>query len=332
MNVTSAWTKPVPRQFLVAGSAGLVLATGWILYGELAGAGGQRFALATRGLSSADLTLAALLTTASYTVLAGYELLAFANAGVTLSRWRIALTSFLGYAVSNTIGLSVLSGAAVRYRFYARWKITARQISGIVAFYAGTFWLGLMVLGGWGLWRTSAPLFAGSSGGIRTKALGAGVLLVSSLYLLASLVWRHLTIRGRTYDLPGWRIASAQYVLSILDWTLSAGVLWVLLPSPKPAFSQVSVAFVVAQLIGAASHLPGGVGAFEALIVAQLGQAVPMEGLLLALVAFRGIYYLGPFTAAMGIIAADECRQWRGRGGGRTHGGPAATACRTSAP
>ncbi len=320
------------RHGLLVGGAGLAIAAVWILHGELAGAGGQQFALATHGLAPADMALAALLTMASYTVLAGYELLAFANAGVTLARWRIALTSFLGYAVSNTIGFSVLSGAAVRYRFYARWQITARQISGIVAFYAGTFWLALMVLGGWGLWRTSVPLFAGSSGAIWTKALGAGILLVSSLYLWASIVWRHLTIRGRTYDLPGWRIAAAQYVLSILDWTLSAGILWVLLPDPTPSFSQVSVAFVVAQLIGAASHLPGGIGAFEAVILSQLDHVVPMEALLLSLVAFRGIYYVGPFVAAMAIIAADECRQWWGRCSGRTHGGPAAIACGTSAP
>lgn len=323
--------KQVPRHGLLVGGAVLLIATVWFLRGELASVSGQRLALATRGISATDLALAALLTTASYTVLTGCELLAFAHAGVALSRWRIVLTSFLGYAVSNTVGFSMLSGAAVRYRFYSRWEITARQISGIVAFYAGTFWLGLMVIGGWGLWRTSVPLVSIASGVNWTKALGAVILLMSPLYLLASMVWRHQTIRGRTYDLPGWRIACLQYVLSILDWTLSAGVLWVLLPDPKPAFSQVSVAFVVAQLAGVASHLPGGIGAFEALIVAQLGLPVPMEGLLLAMVAFRGIYYLGPFTAAVGIIAADECRQWWGRCGGRTHDGPA-IACRTSVP
>jgi uncharacterized membrane protein YbhN (UPF0104 family) len=301
---------------LLVGGAGLVVATVWILQGELAGVGGKRFALATHRLSSADLALAALLTTASYTVLAGYELLAFANAGVTLSRWRIALTSFLGYAVSNTVGFSVVSGAAVRYRFYARWQITARQMSRIIAFYACTFWLGLMVIGGWGLWRTTVPLFAGSA--TWSKVFGAGILLISSLYLLASILWRDLTIRGRTYDLPAWSIAAAQYVLSILDWTLSAGVLWVLLPDPKPAFSQVSVAFVVAQLIGAASHLPGGIGAFEALILSQLDHAVPMQDLVLSLVAFRGIYYLVPFATAMAIIGADECRQGWSRYAGRT--------------
>ena len=322
----------MPRHGLRVGGPVLAFATAWILHVELGGPTGQRFALATYGVSPADLALAAMLTTASYTVLTGCELLAFAHAGVALSRWRIVLTSFLGYAISNTVGFSVLSGAAVRYRFYSRWKVTARQISGIVAFYAGTFWLGLMVIGGWGLWRTSVPLASVASGVNWTKALGAGILLMSPLYLLASMVWRHPTIRGRTYDLPGWRIASAQYVLSILDWTLSAGVLWALLPDPKPAFSQVSVAFVVAQLVGVASHLPGGIGAFEALIVGQLGQAVPIEGLLFALVAFRGIYYLGPFTAAVAIIAADECRQWWGRCGGRTHGGRAAIECRTPVP
>lgn len=72
--------KQLTRHGLRVGAAVPGIGTVWILHGELAGVGGPQFVLATHGLSSADLTLAALLTTASYTVLAGYELLAFANA------------------------------------------------------------------------------------------------------------------------------------------------------------------------------------------------------------------------------------------------------------
>lgn len=303
------------RRGLLAVGAVLVVATGWILWGELSGTSGQEFALASHELSIESLMVAAVLTAASYAVLTGYELLAFANAGVPLARWRVVATSFVGYAISNTVGGSILSGAAVRYRFYSRWGIPTRQIAEVVAFGAGTFWLGLLVIGGWGLWRSGLPLFQGGDAAGWTNALGAGMLVTAPLYLLASVFWRQVRLAGRTYDLPKWQIACAQYLLSMLDWTLSAAVLWVLVPDPTPAFAHVVVAFVVAQLVGAASHLPGGVGAFEAVMVAQQGPLVPIEGLLFALVAFRGIYYVAPCLAAIGILVADEGRVWWRRGG-----------------
>jgi uncharacterized membrane protein YbhN (UPF0104 family) len=37
-----------------------------------------------------------------------------------IARARVALASFVAYAVANNVGFSVLSGASVRYRFYTR--------------------------------------------------------------------------------------------------------------------------------------------------------------------------------------------------------------------
>lgn len=270
--------------------------------------------------SSTDLVAAAVLTGASYAVLAGCELLAVTNAGLHLSARRIVTTAFLGCAVSNTLGYAAVSGAAVRYRLYRVGKITTRQLAGVMAFYSGTFWLGLVVVGGWALWHTETPVFAGHAGASWTRLVGAALLLASPLYLLACRFWRCLRILGRAVELPDWRVASAQYLLSVLDWALSAGVLWVLLPDPRPPVVSVIAAFAVAQLVGAVSHLPGGIGVFETLIVLQLGPGVATAPLLVALAAFRGIYYLAPFALAVVAIAAYEGRQhwpqrswWRGR-------------------
>ena len=54
------------------------------------------------------------------------------------------MTSFLAYAISNNVGFAMLSGAAVRYRLYTRWGITAEELSRIVFWYVVTFWLGLL--------------------------------------------------------------------------------------------------------------------------------------------------------------------------------------------
>src|SRR5262245_15788532 len=74
----------------------------------------------------------------NYAVLTGYDILAFSYLGHPLSRWRIALASFVGYAISNNLGFAVLSGATVRYRFYSRWGISPQDISRVVVFYSGT--------------------------------------------------------------------------------------------------------------------------------------------------------------------------------------------------
>ena len=67
------------------------------------------------------LSIAAALTALNYVTLTGYDFVAFAYLGKQLARWRVMLTSFLAYAISNNLSLAMLSGATVRYRFYSRW-------------------------------------------------------------------------------------------------------------------------------------------------------------------------------------------------------------------
>ena len=61
------------------------------------------------------------------------------------------MASFVGYAIANNVGFALLSGTSARYRFYSRWGLSGGDISRVVIFYSGTFWLGLIVLGSWSL-------------------------------------------------------------------------------------------------------------------------------------------------------------------------------------
>ena len=97
------------------------------------------------------LLLALALTALNYATLTGYDLIAFAYIGKRLPRARIAAVSFLAYAISNSVGFAMLSGASVRYRSYTRWGVTAEELSRIVFSYSLTFWLGLFALGGFSL-------------------------------------------------------------------------------------------------------------------------------------------------------------------------------------
>ena len=67
-----------------------------------------------------SLVAAALLTLLNYAVLTCFDQLAFSSLGLRVSRWRVGIVSFLGYAVSNCVSPAIVSGSAVRYRYYSR--------------------------------------------------------------------------------------------------------------------------------------------------------------------------------------------------------------------
>src|SRR6476646_6613279 len=121
----------------------------------------------------ARLGLALLLTVLNYTVLIGYDFLAIAYIGKRLSLDRIALASFLAYAISNNVGFAMLSGTSVRYRFYTRWGLTAAELSRVVVANATTFWVGLLLLSGASLALSRLPSALGVP---RTTAISIGLL------------------------------------------------------------------------------------------------------------------------------------------------------------
>lgn len=258
------------------------------------------------------LALALLVTALNYAVLTGYDFLAFAYIGKRLSRDRIAVASFLAYAIANNVGFAMLSGTSVRYRFYTRWGVTAPELSRIVFSCSTTFWLGLLFLGGASL-ATSRRL-PGALAIPPGMAVPAGVLLVllSLAYVGAAMV-RSAPLRFRDFELPmpSASIAAAQLIVSVFDWMLAAGVLYVLLPPSDMRFRSLAGAFVLAQLLGLASHVPGGVGVFEGTMVLVMRPFMDSGAVLPALIVYRAVYYLVPLTLALIGLVADELHQRR---------------------
>lgn len=257
--------------------------------------------------------LAALgLTSVNYLALTAYDLLAFAYIGKTLSPTRIAGASFVAYAVSNNIGLAMLSGAAVRYRFYTRWGLTAEDLSRIVFSYSVTFWLGLFALGGLSLVITPIPDVAGLPTRVILAPAGALLALLAPGFLVLTMVRQEpLRVRQLELPLPTPAIALAQIAISCIDWALAGAVLYVLLPAQAPGFMTFLGMFLGAVLLGMISHVPGGVGVFESLMVMQLRPYLPPGELLAPLVVFRTVYYFLPLVVAMLGLIADEAWQRR---------------------
>lgn len=258
------------------------------------------------------LALAVLLTAVNYGVLTGYDFLAFAYLGKHLPPRRIAMTSFLAYAISNNVGFAMLSGASIRYRFYTRWGITAEELSQIVFSYVVTFWLGLLLVGGLALARSPLPGNLNLPMASLVPPLGWLLMLISIGYIAAA-AFRvgPIRLRRATLPLPSAPLALAQLAISVLDWTIAATVLYVLLPPGAIPFLSLLGAFLASQLLGLASHVPGGTGVFEGLMVLLLKPFISSTALLPALIAYRAVYYLLPLSvAALGLVA-DELHQRR---------------------
>jgi phosphatidylglycerol lysyltransferase len=264
-----------------------------------------------RHLPARQLLAALAITALNYTVLTGYDLIAVAGIGRGFSRIRVVAASFVAYAVANNVGFAMLSGASVRYRFYTRWGATAEELSRIVFSYSISFWLGLLLLGGLSL--VFGPLPDALGVPAAAGKIAGAVLAAASLGYVVATALRRAPLRiGRVrLPLPPVRLALAQLALSIADWTLAGAVLYVLLPPGPAPFSAVLGAFLAAQLLGLASHVPGGVGVFEGLMVLLLKPYLTSAALLPALVVYRVVYYLVPLAAALVLLVADEVRQRR---------------------
>ena len=252
------------------------------------------------------------LTALNYAVLTGYDFIAFASIGKRLTRAKVATTSFIAYAVANNVGFAMLSGASVRYRFYSRWGLTAGDLSRLVFSYSVTFWLGLLALGGLSL--ALGPLPATARGPIPDagRALGWALVAASIGYVIAAAVRRTpIRIRSLELSLPSPRLALTQLVVSAVDWTLAGTVLYVLLPHGQAPFVTVLGAFLAAQILGLASHVPGGAGVFEGLMVLLLQPFIDSSALVPALIVYRLVYYLIPLGLALTGLMADELHSRR---------------------
>jgi phosphatidylglycerol lysyltransferase len=252
------------------------------------------------------LVLAFLLTALSYVTLSGYDFVAMAYIRKRLPRTHVGWVSFLAYAVANNVGFAALSGASVRYRFYTRWGLTAEDLSLVVLSNSVACWLGLLMLGGISL--VSAPTAVATLPWPRwTLPVGWLFIGVAVAYVMLVAMWRApVRVRGFSVPSPRVRLAIAQLTVSAIDWTLAAAVLYVLLPPSPATFVNVVAAFLLAQLLGLASHIPGGIGVFEGLIVFALSPFLAASQLLPALVVYRAIYYVLPLSVALVGLVVDE--------------------------
>ena len=299
------------RTFLVPTlTLGLFLAAVWAIHHELAAYSFGEIAAAVAALPAAQLLLAILAAALSYAVLSLYDPLALHHVGRPLPLRQGALAGFVGYAFSHAIGLPLLTGGAVRYRLYSGWGLGAPEIAGVVAFNSLTLWVGvaaMLALGGLVAPDQIASMLGLSADRARLVAMGLAALL--GLYALAGgYLRRPLAWREWSFAWPRPRLALGQILLAVVDWSLAALTLWLLLPETGLGFFAFAALFTAANVAGVVSYVPAGLGVFEAVMLVALPEGAHAPGVAAALVAYRLIYYLLPLLAAAALFAFHQAR------------------------
>ena len=253
------------------------------------------------------IALSVLATMLSYLALTGYDFSAQRYLGIRMRPATTVLTAFMSYAVGNSVGLGVMTGGAVRMRMYTAAGLETGQIFRIIGFNAGAFGLGVTVFGAAGMLVGADQVTGLLPLPVALLQGAAGVTLLAIGALIGLSAWRgRVRLFGRSMDLPSAGLLTQQIVISVVDLAACAAALWFLMPDTDVSFAGFLVYFAIAISLGVLSHVPGGLGVFEAVMLLAYGSRADTESILGALILFRGVYFLLPLAMATVLLADHE--------------------------
>lgn len=272
-------------------------------------------------ISTPSLICSVLLMILNYAILVGYDWLALKGIKKTLPLSKVSLVSFVGQAVSYNFG-ALLGGSTVRYRFYSAWGFSPIDIVRLVLMLAITFWVGALGLVG-GIFMIAPPDIPQELSmhlpAQDIRPLGIVLFLIAMSYLVVCrCIHKPIHIFGKEFAFPPFRIAVAQALVAGADLVAAGACLYVLLPPDADvSFLQFLPSYLLAMVLVVVTHVPGGVGVLEVVIL-HLTTA-DSQGVFAALLCFRVIYYLIPLLAAAMLFAVHEIRYQTQQNAGALH-------------
>lgn len=261
-----------------------------------------------------NLFLACLACFFGYIALSLYDRLALSYIGKKLSPLKWIFVGVIGFSVSNNAGHALVSGGAIRYRLYTRWRFRAAEIIKMVLFSGFTYLVGSFALFIIGHLLVPAGTFnAKLSSSMKLIFLASAISLVG-YYALAYFWKKPLIIKGVTLKMPSLKMALIQTALGAFDSLCASLVLYfVLIPFVTIPFDVFIGVFVIAQVLGVFSQVPGGVGVFEWLFLLALPGDNNKAVLFGALIAYRIIYYFIPLVISGILLFSYEYLLLRAR-------------------
>ncbi|MCK0143518.1 phosphatidylglycerol lysyltransferase domain-containing protein [Aliiroseovarius sp. F20344] len=241
---------------------------------------------------------AAVFSTISFWALGRYDGVVHRLIGTGVSIKAAERSGITSIALSQTVGLGVVSSAFVRWRMLPDLSlIQAVRISAIVAVSFLSAWAvvaALIVL--------TVPMTTPWADWIAWLVLAvAGMFSALSVLRPSFMMALHI---------PPLKAMGAFLALALID-TAAAGIaLWMVMPEGcDVALLPLIAAYLLALGAGLISSAPGGMGAFELTLLALL-PTLEAEPLLAAILAFRTIYYAVPAVlAALVVIRGPNKRR-----------------------
>jgi uncharacterized membrane protein YbhN (UPF0104 family) len=255
--------------------------------------------------------LAAICVFLAFCTLTFYDFFALRTIGKKQVPYRIAaLSSFTSYSIGHNIGATVFTGGAIRFRIYSDYGLNAIDVAKICFLSGLTFWLGnIFVLSIGMVVHPDAASAMDQLPASINRLIAVGGLAAIGAYL----VWLCMGEKRRELGQKGWKVVLpsapltlVQILIGVVDLGFCATAMYLLVPASPPIdFLSLAVVFILATLLGFASHAPGSIGVFDAAMLVALPE-FGREQLLATLLVFRLLYFVIPFGLAISIMGTRE--------------------------
>ncbi len=281
----------------------------YMLYVQLSRYSMQDIKEALFSIPAHNLWMACLASLGGYVALSSYDYLALRYIKRKLAPWKWIFAGFIGFSVSNNAGHAIVSGGTIRYRLYTRWRFHATEIVRMVTFSGFTYLVACFFLIIVGYFLTPNHAFgAGSVSKVTTEVVTLVSAIGLFIYFCASLFYKKpIIIKEVEFDIPSFRMALAQVFIGAADILMASLVLYFALISFMDiSFDTFMGVFIIAQVLGVFSQVPGGLGVFEGLFMYIIPGDHNQATLFGALIAYRVIYYLLPLIFSGVVLFAYE--------------------------
>ena len=276
--------------------SGIVLLVSW---GPLRQIHTRDFRADLRGLDTSWVVIAVTATVANIAVMGLYDVIAFRRTRTRwLERWRYGAVAF---AWSNFLTLGPLAGPAVRFWLYRPavddlTELHSGVLSVTLAFSSGLLGWILAVLIASALHANTAMLIAISAPMVLAVTAGARWGVAH---------WKRFA--ERTVGTAG---ALELAAIGWLDWLLAGAAFMACVQATGLGTAttlQTLRTFFLGQGIGLISFVPGGLGSSDAFWIAHL--PIVKSAAAAALMAYRAIYYVGPWAVASLLLLSWVSRR-----------------------
>lgn len=280
-----------------------------LLHNQLKGLSYTDIINALKAIPALKIVIAMCLALSYYIVLGGYDIVAFKyiRSNPELRPKDILFTCFVSNVLGSNTGYSMLFGGSIRYRLYSLHNVSMMNVTKVLLFSSATIWLGLLSVGGIVFTFAPVSLEGITEHSTNTRGIGIFFLILLSIYILLSLIHsKPIKVLKWKISFPDIKIVLSQIILASLDWIIASLTLYTLMPTGEMPYFVLLKVFLVSQLLGIISQVPGGMGVFEASISVLLPTAAENPGVIGGLLAYRAIFYFFPLAIALIMLAVYE--------------------------